>query len=82
MSCLKGCIVDDPNQSDYYLARALCYHHMKMHGLATQDIQTAQFKKIRLYPDKLSSVNEAYLSTLVLCIICICNRLRCSSLCS
>ncbi len=44
MSCLKGCIVDDPNQSDYYLARALCYHHMKMHGLATQDIQTAQFK--------------------------------------
>ena len=44
MACLKGCIVDDPNQSDYYLARALCYHHMKMHGLATQDIQTAQFK--------------------------------------
>lgn len=44
MACLKGCIVDDPNQSDFYLARALCYHHMKMHGLATQDIQTAQFK--------------------------------------
>lgn len=44
MECLKGCIVDDPNKSDYYLARALCYHHMKMHGLATQDIQTAQFK--------------------------------------
>ncbi|MBA3858114.1 MAG: hypothetical protein C0507_14510 [Cyanobacteria bacterium PR.3.49] len=44
MQCLKGCIVDDPNQSDYYLARALCYHHMKMHGLAVADIQTAQFK--------------------------------------
>lgn len=44
MECLKGCIVDDPNQSDYYLARALCYHHMKMHGLATRDIETAQFK--------------------------------------
>jgi len=44
MQCLKGCIVDDPNQSDFYLARALCYHHMKMHGLAVQDIQTAQFK--------------------------------------
>lgn len=44
MLCLKGCIVDDPNQSDYYLARALCYHHMKMHGLAVADIQTAQFK--------------------------------------
>lgn len=44
MECLKGCIVDDPNQSDFYLARALCYHHMKMHGLATRDIETAQFK--------------------------------------
>lgn len=44
MECLKGCIVDDPNQSDFYLARALCYHHMKMHGLAARDIETAQFK--------------------------------------
>ncbi|MBC7997481.1 MAG: caspase family protein [Leptolyngbya sp.] len=44
MECLKGCIVDDPNKSEYYLARALCYHHMKLNGLATADIQTAQFK--------------------------------------
>lgn len=44
MECLKGCIVDDPNRSDFYLARGLCYHHMKLNGLAIADIQTAQFK--------------------------------------
>lgn len=43
-ACLKGCIVDDPNKSDFYLARALCYHHTKQHGLAAADIETAKFK--------------------------------------
>jgi hypothetical protein len=44
MQELKGVIVDDPNKSDYYLARALCFHKLGMEALAQADIRTAKFK--------------------------------------
>lgn len=51
MQELKGVIVDDPNPSDYYLARALCFHKMGMEALAQADIRTAQFKNPTLPKD-------------------------------
>lgn len=44
MQELKGVIVDDPNNSDYYLARALCFHKLGMEALAQADLRSAQFK--------------------------------------
>jgi len=44
MQELKGVIVDDPNKSDYYLARAYCFHKLGMTALAEADLRTAKFK--------------------------------------
>lgn len=44
MQTLKGCIVDDPNQPEYYLARAYCFHKLRMEALSQADIRTARFK--------------------------------------
>jgi tetratricopeptide (TPR) repeat protein len=44
MQTLKGCIVDDPNKAEYYLARAYCYHKLRMEALAQADLRTAKFK--------------------------------------
>jgi hypothetical protein len=52
MTELKGVIVDDPNKYEYYLARALCYHHLGMEALCEADIRTARFKNPSL-PEKI-----------------------------
>lgn len=44
MSELNGLITDSPNEYDYYLARAYCYHMLKEDGLADGDIRFAKFK--------------------------------------
>jgi hypothetical protein len=49
---LKGLIVDDPNNSDYYLARAYCYHKMKKETAASDELSRAKFKNPTL-PDKI-----------------------------
>lgn len=45
---LNGLITDNPNEFDYYLARAYCFHMMKEDGLADGDIRFARFKNPRL----------------------------------
>jgi len=44
MQTLKGCIVDNPQKAEYWLARAYCFHKMGEEGLAQGDIRTAQFR--------------------------------------
>ena len=51
MQELKGVIVDDPNNSDYYLARALCFHKLGMEALAQADLRSAKFKNPTLPDD-------------------------------
>jgi Uncharacterized protein containing caspase domain len=44
MSELNGLITDSPNEYDYYLARAYCFHMLGQDGLAEGDIRFAKFK--------------------------------------
>ncbi|MBZ0189951.1 MAG: hypothetical protein K8F91_27145, partial [Candidatus Obscuribacterales bacterium] len=52
MQTLKGVIVDNPQKSEYWLARAYCFHKMRNEGLAQGDIRTAQFRN-PLLPKKI-----------------------------
>ena len=49
---LKGVIVDNPQNYEYYLARGFCYHKMGQHGLAASDIRQALFTN-PLLPKKI-----------------------------
>lgn len=49
---LKGVIVDNPQKSEYYLARGYCYHKLGQNGLAASDIRQAAFTN-PLLPKKI-----------------------------
>ncbi|HEY9776609.1 MAG TPA: tetratricopeptide repeat protein [Planktothrix sp.] len=48
---LKYLIVDDPMNSDYYIARAYCYHKMKKETAALDDLNSAKSRNPTLPQD-------------------------------